>query len=749
MARNLYQETFSHVRSSYEVDVEDFVKMKKKRSTPVVKKICVTAAAAAVLAALGITASATGFFGLSDMVMPEKDPAYGNYLTLQGYADSAESKAFEEYRYGGLTLEAAAAKYGLGALTRCEDLRYDELSELQGGDIFDARHARNGCYIYENGTFGMDGEYTLSDGGILNYQLYRSVKGSLTDIALYLGDPDGYDEWNIDVGGQAVGLALGRERSLVIADLGESFFTANVLTGTEGDKTFGGPVTREGLEEFAKSFNWSVLSKVAEPELSPARPEIRYGAGVELLPEYIDEEQSFQVELAGWDKVWFISYRPTPEFGDMRFFLSKDGKVSDYEFHPVCNDNASVSVAAVSFGDFTGMGVGDVLVLLDYVPEVGAEYRDVRLFRYAGEGEFVLEPGIAEAMREASADPEPTVADVRRFCKTYFAEGARQDPERLSDQVAASFTIQEGRKRLDIEAIGRKGPYDERWGIREVRIYERNAAGQRIEEPMQVISVREAKDFMDGIYAGYTEAPQREGTMTALDLNLDGFCDLGVCASMTEADAPYYYWFWDNDAGKFVYAITLRNAEVRDGQIVECYKAGQGVSDYVYNTYEPDGKGGLKLVKSETASHGDAVEANDYEGILAYLRAQDYESLYLRYGLFDLTGDGTPELIAGYGHFEADAEAGVWSMDTGRLKKLGSFDMAHALLYVVDGKLTRLTGHMGYEVISEIGFDGTRVTETEISHRMLGEEDDYQTFPTGFEMAEDSDLGLLKSSGMK
>ena len=72
--------------------------------------------------------------------------------------------------------------------------------------------------------------------------------------------------------------------------------------------------------------------------------------------------------------------------------------------------------------------------------------------------------------------------------------------------------------------------------------------------------------------------------------------------------------------------------------------------------------------------------------------------------------------------------------------------MAHALLYVVDGKLTRLTGYMGYEVVSRIGFEGGKVTETEISHRLLGPEEDYQTFPEALEMAEDGDLSLLNGA---
>ena len=144
MSKDIYRETFSHVRSSYELNMEDFEKMKTKKAFSLKKGLI--AAAAAVVAAVGITAYATDFFGLSDMVMPEKDPVYGSYLTLQGYADAAESKAYEEYRSGALSLEEAAAKYGLKAQTRCVDMSYDELRRSRAG-TFSTRGTKGAAVI--------------------------------------------------------------------------------------------------------------------------------------------------------------------------------------------------------------------------------------------------------------------------------------------------------------------------------------------------------------------------------------------------------------------------------------------------------------------------------------------------------------------------------------------------------------------------------------------------------------------------
>lgn len=564
MTKELYKETFSHVRSSYEFNMEDFEKMKTKKRTPV-KRILLIAAAVAILTTFGITASATGFFGLARVADPDS-----GVISLQGYVDSPEAKAYMEYLNTGVPLEEVAAKYGLTATDRNGIFSYDEMSELLGGELTDMRHSRQNAFVvYENGAFSADMDFTVN-GKTIPYQLYRSVKGSLTQNNLnasYFGE--GCTEWNIKVGAYDVCLVLGNgSRSLVIADLGNGFFSLNVLSGRENDTTFpeNGPITEEELEALAKSFNWSLLSKVAIPDLSQG-PEITYGAGVELKPEYIVEDQSFQVELPGWGEVYFITYKPTPEFESARFFLSHDGRTSDYELHAVYDENWA-GTAAVNFTDLTGDGQTDIIILNDYQNDyTGKAYRTLRVYSYQGGQDFEWE-------------------------------------EEMSDAAMAAIDNQ----RLTIDAV------------------------------------------------------------------------------------------------------------------IDFFLGGQG--------------GTLP---------GADVGANDYEGVLGKLM-NDYKGheSYLMYGLYDFTGDGNDELLAGYGTCEADSACGVWSMDDGTLKKLGEFGIGHSRLGLDgQGRLVRLMAHMSYERLDIIGWDGESITETLVSERTLGRGDEYLDLETPLQMAADDDLLLL------
>ncbi len=418
--KDLYKDTFSHVRSSCTVNLEDFEKMKTNKKTPV-RKIVLIAAAVAVLAALGVTASATGFFGLARVADPES-----GVITAQGYADSAESRAYMESVNTGISLREAAEKYGLTYVDRCEVYTYEEMAKLQGGDLTDMRSSRNAFIVYEDGSYSTDTHFSRG-GKTIGYSLHRSVKGSLTQMeinASWLGEE--HTEWSIKVGDYDVCLVLGSgSRSLILADLGNGFFTVLVYAGEEADEVLStGSVTRDDLEALAKSFNWSLISKIVVPNLPPVQ-EVQFGAGVELDPENIVEDQSFLVELPGWGEVHFITYRPTPEFNTARFFLSRDGKVSDYEFHTVYEENWT-DTAAVCFTDLTGDGETDVLILNDYLNDyTGQAERQVRIYSYAGGGEYKWEEELSFNVRWAIDNEKLTVDAVLDFLKV----GGGQDTE--------------------------------------------------------------------------------------------------------------------------------------------------------------------------------------------------------------------------------------------------------------------------------------------------------------------------------
>lgn len=752
--KDLYQETFSHVRSSYEFNMEDFEKMKTKHKRPI-KMAVLLAAVVGVMAALAITASATGFFGLSALVMPqerEDKEKNGEYITLQGYADSAESRAIADYQYNGLSLEEAAKKYGLTVLDRCDVFQYDDLKTLLGGDIFDGRHQRWASFVYENGSFGMDGNYTSGDT-VIGYQLFRAVKGAVADTMLYIGDLGDYAEWSIPVGERSVALALGQTKSLVIADLGDCFFTVNVLTGSLGSDLDGTAISAEDLEEFAKSFNYSVLATVAVPDLGPEAPQVVYGAGVELDPQYILEDQSFDETLPGWGKTRFITYLPTPEFDDVRFFLSRDGAVSDYEFHPMFNEDEFQSVAALSFEDLTGDGKVDVLALVDYRRPDGTLWRDLRIFQYLYDQEYDLAADLIQSVLESVPAEKLTVKGVRSCCQ----ELIRSQDIPTGDSVLLTLDVPIGQDHYEVDYIGRElnAPALTQFGVREMRIYKLRD-GIRPPSPTQTIVVADiGEDFVSGAWGeGCTECWSLQEIADVQDMNFDGEPDLGLFGWITNNTIPHYYWFWDSASGQFKYAMRLQGAQVdyEAKTVTEVFRSGGAGGGYTYNIYKPDGKGGLTL--AETRHEDPVIDMPEDEGqpktYQELVRALDKEtsgSAWHEYALYDMDGNGQQELLARFGTCEADASARVYSIYKGGLTVLGEFGMGHAMLYAgEDGALLRVTGQMGYEEIDRLtikGPDQYGIEEERISERELETFEAYATPGEALMWADYSDMSLL------
>ena len=315
--RKLYQSTFSQVHSFTEIRWEDFQTMRRtKRSA---KRFLMLAAVVCVLAALSAAAVATGFFGLREALLPEKGSVYatdGNgivipgeyeqkdFVSLSGYQDTPESKALAEWqafledydkdgsiisaigndptgfedRYGlylvytqemADRLEEIVEKYHLRLHSRIEDV-FPETWPVAVGDFFEEHVTPYSGYIYEDGTFRFDGDAVFEDYGRIDYQFSRSVRGTFNDVALNIGNVEDFQEWDYQTAkGTSVTLGLGRRnRSILIADLGDSFVLVNVLTGEEGDDTFSsGPIGKAELEALADSFDFSALAPVRTPDL--------------------------------------------------------------------------------------------------------------------------------------------------------------------------------------------------------------------------------------------------------------------------------------------------------------------------------------------------------------------------------------------------------------------------------------------------------------------------------------------------
>ena len=139
----LYRETFSQVRASASVNLEEYHHMKHKHTV----KYTLLAAVITLFLALCATAYATDFFGLRSVTLSDGDGNPG-LISMQGYVDSPEYMALYDYYYGGLSLEKAAEKHGLTVPQRCDIFGYDSLAELLGGDLTDEHNTRWSFYIY-------------------------------------------------------------------------------------------------------------------------------------------------------------------------------------------------------------------------------------------------------------------------------------------------------------------------------------------------------------------------------------------------------------------------------------------------------------------------------------------------------------------------------------------------------------------------------------------------------------------------
>lgn len=313
----LYKATFDQVRAPASTNLEVCTHMKHKTT---IRRALLVAAVLCAVAALCLTAYATDFFGLHSFILggdqpkdydtpPAVEPTDENgipqphvptmddsdVLSLQGYNDAPESLALEEWeRYvescppctvnvTGFerdyscysvwsqemadTLEGICAKYGLKLHTRMEILDYGELVEAVGGRYLLGDFGNYSGYMYEDGSFHQDDDFYDPEGGTIPFQLTRSVKGTLTDVMLFIGDADTYAQWQYDCQGYTLTLALSPDKSLVIADLGDAVVSLNVLSGSI--ETWGegyAQIDRTALERLCDAFDWALLAQVQAPD---------------------------------------------------------------------------------------------------------------------------------------------------------------------------------------------------------------------------------------------------------------------------------------------------------------------------------------------------------------------------------------------------------------------------------------------------------------------------------------------------
>ncbi len=338
--------------------IEEAEETKKGGRGPRFHWVLILAAVLTALLALSAVAVKGNWFGLREMILGPNDAA-GSTISLEGFIGTPEYMASQEWQeflasydtdgeilqeigngifapgtsynfYNVYSQEMAdkldeiAGKYQLKLHTDLVlNLQAEDLFAQVGGDFLGENRSL-AAYMYEDGTFHFDGETDLADYGLLDYQFGRCVRGSFTGATLNIGNAADYTQWIYTTrDGITLTLALSPYKGLILADLGDSLVSVNVLAGTEipQDHVFSsGSLTAEDLERFSDSFRFSVLTPVQEVDADlwqpvpedTISPEAFYNAtGIEL-----DDAQRFYSEflrdIESGDRLAVIEKIPYP-----------------------------------------------------------------------------------------------------------------------------------------------------------------------------------------------------------------------------------------------------------------------------------------------------------------------------------------------------------------------------------------------------------------------------------------------------
>lgn len=275
-------------------------KNRRKRSY---KKLVIIAACLCLLFGLSIVAYASNWFGLQDLLLPDisetsqEGNGGGGTIGLSGYQGSPEWQALAEWqafvneydpdgtirqgtderlddsfaRYSCYLvysqemadkMDEIAAKYGLQLHTISFNLQENtEVLETLGDYLEDSEGYYT--YMYEDGTFQVDGTIQFEDIGSWDYQLLRSVRGTFHNAMLDIGEVSEYQEILYETAcGISVTLALGPDKVLILADLPDSFVAVHIPYGTNNG------IKQIHLEKLADSINFAALTPVVKPQIS-------------------------------------------------------------------------------------------------------------------------------------------------------------------------------------------------------------------------------------------------------------------------------------------------------------------------------------------------------------------------------------------------------------------------------------------------------------------------------------------------
>ena len=166
-------------------------------------------------------------------------------------------------------LDSIAAKYGLRVPESFREVHPKDLYDITGKtDILPWEVSTGTGFLYDGGYLSVTNSAALENGKTINYDLIRSVRGMFSESTFFVLEKDVTEEWQYTTAdGTTVTLDLGANRSVLMAELDNSFVYVHIRGGTEnGDQTrdFTGPdtLTRTDLEAFAELIDFRTLDSI-------------------------------------------------------------------------------------------------------------------------------------------------------------------------------------------------------------------------------------------------------------------------------------------------------------------------------------------------------------------------------------------------------------------------------------------------------------------------------------------------------
>ncbi len=293
------------INPEYINEAASFCPEKGGRGRNTGRKIAVLALAAALIAALSFTAYAKGFFRLQDMEVEHPEGWGYEAVNTSGYEGSANYMAMEEWdrylefcpwgendpqpkaesdMYDGFMaysekararLDEILAKYGLKMPEYDENFGgHTELCSYLGIDGFFPECKEKGvnpvyAIYFQGGSFHLWDVAQMPNGESFGCNIYRYDKDYFVRTVNIVTEWESLEEWSyVCADGTELLLALGDNKSIIAADLENSFVFIHLSTGRinynpekgrDGTQTF----DKAELEEFAELVDFSVIDSIS------------------------------------------------------------------------------------------------------------------------------------------------------------------------------------------------------------------------------------------------------------------------------------------------------------------------------------------------------------------------------------------------------------------------------------------------------------------------------------------------------